>query len=350
MKSLVLFLTIAASFALLGATAYALPEASFRERVKELLENRSGFFSLATFSGVGSKTISFVKFGAEAGAKGCVVVSPGRSEPALKYIEVAQDLVRSGFSPVYAIDHRGQGFSERLLADKNKNHVEKFSDYADDFEIFVNDIVLQDPACRGHQMSLLAHSMGGAIATVYLENVGANSPFQKAAMSAPMLKIAYPGTRTEDSVIRETWLACHTPFGPRCDDFAPGKGPFLPGTPFRGNSFTHSEARHGLTDMIHAKWNTVQVGGPTVQWVSEAAKADKELRREKNAARISVPLLILQAEHDSIVDNEGQNEFCSFVKSCRIEKIGGAYHEIPMESDSLRDQAISKFVDFFSAQ
>lgn len=345
MKSLLIALPI---LAICATSAHALPEANFAE-VGELLENRAGFFSLGSFRGEDDKAVSFVKFGNEAGARGCVVLSPGQGEASMKYIEVAHDLVQNGFSPVYSIDHRGQGFSERLLADKNKSHVDKFSDYAIDFETFVNNTVLQDPACRGHRMFLLAHSMGGAIATVYLENMGAGSPFQKAAMSAPMMKIAFPGNKTEDSVIRETWIACHTFLGPKCDDFAPGKGPYVPGSPFQGNPYTHSAARFGLKAAIFGKWKDIQVGGPTVQWVSESAKANKELRREKNAARIAVPLLILQAGNDSIVDNAGQDEICPLVDNCRIEKISGANHEILMESDSLRNPAFAKLVDFFTA-
>ncbi|WP_215728578.1 lysophospholipase, partial [Clostridioides difficile] len=89
--------------------------------------------------------------------------------------------------------------------------------------------------------SLLSHSMGGAIVAAHLEAAGENTPFRKAAFSSPMMKIRYPQGKTEDSVIAETWFACNTPFGPKCDDFAPGKGPYNGGGTFAGNPYTHSE-------------------------------------------------------------------------------------------------------------
>jgi lysophospholipase len=148
--------------------------------------------------------------------------------------------------------------------------------------------------------------MGGAIAADYLERAGSSAPFRKAVLSSPMLEIAYPDGKTEDSVIRETWLACHTPFGPKCDDFVPGRGPDAPAPVFAGNPYTHSVARFEAKLATYARWPESQTIGPTVQWVSESAKADKAMREPQAAAKIAVPLLILQAGKDSIVDNKGQ--------------------------------------------
>ncbi len=331
-----------------ASPAIAIPESNFA-KLRDIIGNlQSSGYSFGSFTGVDNKKISYMKTGAEPGARGCVVLSPGQSEAAVKYIELAFDLQQQGFSPIYTIDHRGQGFSDRLLADSQKNHVAKFSDYSDDLKNLVNNIVLNDSSCRGREMFLLSHSMGGAIAAAYLEDAGAKTPFKKAVLNSPMLKILFPDGKNEDGVIRETWLACHTPFGPKCDDFVPGKGPYDPNPPFAGNSTTHSPERFAIKLEIYAKWPKAQVGGPTVQWVSEAANADKKMRSRENVAKIAVPVLILQAGEDSIVDNAGQNEFCPLANDCRIEKIEGAKHEILGESDSIRDPAIAKIVDFFS--
>ena len=339
--------------ALNALPAYAVPETNYGV-VKDLLENRDGFFANATFLGVDNLKISYTKFGSEPGAKGCLVLSPGLGEAALKYVEVAHDLSGQGFSPIYAIDHRGQGFSQRLLPDPQKNSVKNFKDYAADLETLLNNVVLKDSACRGHTMSLLAHSMGGAVAAIYLEKVGANSPFHKVAMSAPMLRISYPSGKTENSVIAETFFACSLGMGGligiQCDGFAPGKGPYDPKLPFSNNIYTHSEVRFDFKNEIIAKWPSLEVGGPTVRWVRQAALADKELRKAQNATRIATPVLILQALEDKIVDNSGEDEFCAAVgKNCRVAKVPGANHETLMESDSIRDCVIAQITAFLGS-
>lgn len=227
----------------------------------------------------------------------------------------------------------------------------KFDHYAQDVETLVDNIVLKDPACRGHRMSMLTHSMGGAVGAVYLEKMGANSPFHKVVMSAPMAKIIYPQGKTEDGVITETFFACLAPIikGMHCDDFAPGKGPYDPSKDvFPNNLYTHSAVRFDMKKNIFAEWPSLIVGGPTIRWVRESAIADKALRERQNAQRISSSLLILQATEDKIVDNAGQNEFCLNAHDCKIVRMQGANHEILMESDSIRNQALDQITSFLT--
>jgi len=332
---------------LLSTSAFAVPEANF-QIVNDLFANRDHFFSNATFTGVDHFKISYTKYGSDVGARGCMVLVPGQAEAAMKYLEVAYDLHQAGFSPIYTIDNRGQGASQRPLPDPQMNSVNNFSDYADDLETMVNTVVLKDPACQGHKLSLLAHSMGGAIAAVYLEKVGANSPFRKAAVTSPMFRIIYPAPRTEDSVITETFFACNTPFGPKCDGYAPGQGPYNPNSVFDDNLYTHSQVRFGFKKAIFAQWPNLILGGPTVRWVRQAAIADRDMRKPENAKRIAASLLVFQAENDKIVDNSGQNEFCAAMgRNCQIIKVQGSNHESLMESDSIRDYVMANIVSFF---
>ena len=81
--------------------------------------------------------LRYSRFGCAPGAKGALVIAPGRSEPSYEYAETAIDFIARGFAPVYVIDHRGQGLSPRLLEDPDKSHVEDFDDYIQDFTQFV---------------------------------------------------------------------------------------------------------------------------------------------------------------------------------------------------------------------
>ena len=64
-------------------------------------------------------------------AKGTVLIFPGRTEYIEKYGVVATELSRRGLASV-AVDWRGQGLADRLLADPLVGHVDAFPDYQKD--------------------------------------------------------------------------------------------------------------------------------------------------------------------------------------------------------------------------
>lgn len=137
------------------------------------------------FVGVDGAKIRYVHWRSPSHNKALVIAS-GRSESYVKYPEVAFDFFHSGYD-IFLLDHRGQGLSDRLLEDTQKGHVEKFSDYIDDFSTFVDTIVL--PFQYPHYFAL-AHSMGGAILAGYL--LKQTHVFKAAALSAPMFGIKLP--------------------------------------------------------------------------------------------------------------------------------------------------------------
>ncbi|MGB2127714.1 alpha/beta hydrolase, partial [Planktomarina sp.] len=67
------------------------------------------------------------------GAKGTVLILPGRTEYIEKYGGAAAALAQAGYSSL-AIDWRGQGLSDRLLSDRLIGHVHRFSDYQQDVQ------------------------------------------------------------------------------------------------------------------------------------------------------------------------------------------------------------------------
>ena len=95
------------------------------------------------FTGVGGIPVRFVRFRDEKNDR-VIVVCPGRIESYVKYAELAYDLVHMGFD-VLIIDHRGQGLSGRMLQDTHRGHVDRFSDYVDDFAAFWQQEVQPGP-------------------------------------------------------------------------------------------------------------------------------------------------------------------------------------------------------------
>ena len=67
-----------------------------------------------------------------------LIIVPGFIEFSLKYMELADDLIKNSFSPIYILDHRNQGASDWVLKDKQKIYVENFLFYSKDLKTFID--------------------------------------------------------------------------------------------------------------------------------------------------------------------------------------------------------------------
>jgi lysophospholipase len=325
---------------LVSASAWALPEASLPVsyfsvvRPYLALRERTG-----TFDGEGGIKIAYRVYNAPGFSRGALVISPGRGDSMVRYEELVFDWLRAGGYDIYMIDHRGQGFSGRMLADQEIGHVESFSDYVKDFRKFMLEIVL--PQARGKRY-LLAHSMGGAIAAEYLR--GFPNDFHAVALSAPMFEI---NTRpyTEGIALGIAQGAVRIGQGER---FALTQGPYNPDAEFEGNASTSSRVRFALNHAFYRDIHPeIRIGGASFKWVSEAIQATRRVR--ENAAEIRTPLLLLQSGDDRVVKPAGQDTVCSRAASCEIFKTVGAQHDVLMERDDLRDPAMDRILEFFRA-
>jgi lysophospholipase len=92
----------------------------------------------------------------------------------------------------------------------------------------------------------------------------------------------------------------------------------------------------------------IRFGGVTNHWLRESLLAG--YRALRDAGKIGVPLLLLQAQEDSLSRAGAQNRFCARAPRCRKVLIQGARHEILIERDDLRSQAVDQIRDFLSAQ
>lgn len=255
-----------------------------------------------------------------------IVVSPGQSEPMKKYFELVHDIPNANF---YLIDHQGQGESGRLLKDQQKCHVKSFQHFVDDFTFWMENHVL--PATKNEPLYLIAHSMGGAISTRFMETHP--DVFNKVVFSAPMYDIytkPYPGSVAK-TLARVLMLAG------RGNHFAPGKGPYIPEEDVLGkNPFSHSEVRIEMNKYLFVEQD-IGVGGVTVSWVNSSFKGMSGIQNV--GKKLSMPILLLQASLDMTVKPGKQNRFCTLAKNCHLVKMDGAFHEILQEKDSIRDEA-----------
>jgi lysophospholipase len=300
------------------------------------------------FAGVDDVKIRFRIFAnspTQTKEKDAIVIVNGRTESMAKYRELIYDLRQRGFA-VYAYDHRGQGYSDRLQEDAQKGYVKNFDDYAADLHVFVESIVKKS----GHKnLFLLTHSMGGTIAALYAQNYPHS--VNAIAMSSPMfginagpLSVGCGLAMVLDST--DSWFGNQSAYIPA--------GGAYEATPFTDNIYTTSETRYMIFRATFEQEPALQIGAPTVRWVNEACDGAKRSRQE--TASIAIPILVLQAGNDRIVSANGQQEFCTNLAAggksqCDTNMpviIEGAEHELFIERDVIRNKALNTIMDFYA--
>jgi lysophospholipase len=269
-------------------------------------------------------------------AVGSVVLVNGYTENFHKYSELVFDLWQKGYS-VFVFDHRGQGYSGRLLGDRRRGEMDDFENYVLDLKAYYNRVV---KFYSSGPIYFVGHSLGGAIAARYLERYPTD--IRAAVLSAPMLRIALGGWDgvTKFVVDALSWVGLGTMYvrGPR-DPVA---------FPFGENKVTHSRARYDSLYLdILKREPGLALWGNTANWVRQAVRGTERVREEAGLAR--TPVLIFQAAQDAYVVAEAENDFCRQAGSaCRVQAFAEARHEIFMESDNIRDQALASTFDFLS--
>jgi len=293
-------------------------------------------FDNGSFWGTDNIRINYVTYEPD-NETGAVVILHGKSESYIKYAELAYDLRELGCA-FYLMDHRGMGFSERMIkTDSQRVHVDLFDDYVEDVKTFMDTVVNQTPHAK---IVFLAHSMGAAVAALYLEKYpdGADG----AILSSPMLQVntgAYP----EPVAFLMASLGTMIGLG---REYAPGQGPRSDPV-FENNTVTHSRARWSKWELDLIPNNTqIKSGGPSFQWVWNSMVFGWMSRLL--APKVRVPVLLFQAGEDCVVLPEGQDDFCNRANNCTQIGFAGARHEILMETDSIRDAALAEIDDFYN--
>jgi lysophospholipase len=276
----------------------------------------------AWFSGAGGVMLRAALFPATGEARGSVIVSPGRTEPIEKYFETVEALASRGFV-VLVHDWRGQGLSYRGLADRTLGHANGYGEFLTDFTALLGAYETRLPK----PWIALGHSMGGCLTLLAL--AAGETRFAAAILSAPML-----GLRTAPVPV---WL------GREIARFmvSAGRGqqPARSSSPgpesFEGNIVTHDRLRHDRFQAQLAACPDLALGGLTWGWLDFASRAVRLLQKGTGVRAIAIPVVIVAAGADRVVDNAGARRVAARVPSARYMEIPGAYHEILQETDAL---------------
>lgn len=271
---------------------------------------------------------------------GTVVISYGFTESVLKYHELIYYFHRHGYQ-VAILDHRGHGKSFREVEDMSLVHVESFRQYVEDLHTFVSKQVRQSlPENRPQQMYLFGHSMGGCIAARYAELYPED--FCKIILNAPMLGVLlghYP-----------PWAAAIL-----CDlNILTGQGRrrlfyqhgFQPDEPFCKSSAS-SEARFRYYHALRRQDETCQTYSATYRWAREAIRAGWLVRRKKEAAKVTAPVLLFQAGKDTLVAPDSHDIFLNRIRNGRMIRVPEIRHEIYRAGNEVLAPYLREIFSFF---
>ncbi len=283
----------------------------------------------------GGLKLRFARWNPTGPRRGTVCLFSGRTEMIEKYFEVIRELRERGLA-VAALDWRGQGGSDRLLADPRKGYVRSFDDYQMDLEVFMREIVLPD--CPAPIFGL-AHSMGGAI---LLEAIHLGRRwFDRLVLCAPMIDLVGHAGRPMAGVVAKagTMLGLGK-------SYILGGGPApISSRPFAGNPLTADLVRYERIRALE-ELPGLGLGSPTFAWVNAAFRVMERFNDPLYPTTLRQPLLIFAAGEDPIASTTATERFAVRLRAGSHLVIPGARHEILMERDIIRAQFWAAFDAF----
>ncbi len=263
--------------------------------------------------------------------RGSVIVSPGRTESLEKYFETAGELSARGFH-VLIHDWRGQGLSARLLADRLRGHAENFDDFAADYAVLLDAYEARLP----RPWIMVGHSMGGCLNLLTLAR--GEDRFAAAVLCAPMLGLNL--SRVNRVASGPLSRLFHT-FG-RGGDYVMGQAE-SPWSTFETNRLTHDPVRYARQGALVQQHPDLALGGPTWAWLDSAIRCMAWLKSSPALARIGIPVTLLSAQADLIVENGPQAAAAARLPHGKLVTVDGAFHEILQETDERRAVFWSEF-------
>jgi alpha-beta hydrolase superfamily lysophospholipase len=269
-----------------------------------------------------------------------VLIIPGYTEPAMKYMEIVGDLSAKipELGPWYLLDLPGQGASERLVdlrvVDRRVVHVDNPDRYPVAVLGMIHKVI--KPENSGSLPQVIAHSTG---ALVFMSALQRSMDIAgKVVMTAPLIrpKSLFPNFFVSLMAI------IHCQFG-FCETTAWGRQTLpIEAKTFESNISTTSRARWFAAHKIGLRYPDYYVSGTSWGWLKMAMTLGSEISTSQNP--MSPGTLIFMAEDDGYIDPKPSLEACERSRGCEAVTLKGSRHEILHEIDSIRNQALEKII------
>ncbi len=285
------------------------------------------------YRGAGGLRLRLAFWQPERPARGTVFVSPGRAEPIEKYYELISDLLKRDFF-VVVHDWRGQGLSARLLPDRLKCHARSQDEFLDDYQRLLDTFEERAPK----PWIMVGHSMGGAL---NLATLAKGEPrISGGFFTNPMLRVR-TGKHSLWSVNFQTnWQVNHG----RGTDYVPElfDDPFM--HTFEDDALTHDRARYEIWHEQLFGCPHLGVGSPTWGWLQFALKIGEGLIADKAKVlkKLKTPISLVCSGDDNVIAKQPVKAFAKRLGKGQYIEIAGAEHELLIELDSYRSQAMKE--------
>ena len=300
-------------------------EANYQEAMDtEILPYLQARVQKLTVSGEGGKPLYTVKLEAE-DPVGSILIVHGFTENAYKYAELVYSLLHNGLN-VVIYDQRGHGRSWRSegIQDLSTTHVDDFSQYVTDMEAVIAQALTGFPK----PWYVFAHSMGGAVTSLYLEKHP--DTFARAVLCAPMIApdrggVPMPAAR----------LLCGG-----ASLLGKAKARLIGSKPYSGSedfdtSCATSRARFDWYDGVKAAHPEFSNNGPTFGWTLESLNVTDKILAPGEVEKITCPVLLFTAGQDHSVLPEAQARFVERLKDGTRKVVNDARHEIYRSTDEV---------------
>ena len=260
---------------------------------------------------------------------GTVIVLPGRTEYVEKYGRTASDLAARGYATL-SIDWRGQGLSDRALADPMTGHVGDFAEYQGDLAALM---ALADRLALPGPRFLLAHSMGGCIG---LRGLSRGIAVQAAAFSAPMWGILLAAwMRPVAQMLSQAarWFS----FDHR---YAPGTGrqTYVVASGFAGNLLTTDPDMWAYMNRQAVAHPDLTLAGPSLGWLHAALA---ECHALSHLPAPACPAICALGTSEKVIDTGPVHLRMRSWPGGRLALYAGSEHEVLMEAPQTR----ARFLD-----
>ena len=295
----------------------------FEHEGKDFLDAHRSTGKLAVAPG---KELYYVLYRAGDVPRGLLVLCHGYTETCTKYHELIYYFLCRGFC-VLAYDHRGHGRSFREVESPHKIHVENFD------AVYVGDLhqMVQKVARKTFPslpLFLYGHSMGGCIAARYIELHP--DVFTRCILSSPMLGIKTGGVPNPLALALARFMKL-TKQGTR---YTLGQHDILPEEVFE-TSATTSHDRFERYNRLRRTTPEFQLNGGDYSWLYTSLYAAARAVSQKETAKISIPVLLFEAENDVYVPRARIAKFRKNVPGTQYHAWRGTKHEIYNSPDAI---------------
>ena len=259
-------------------------------------------------------------------AKATIILMPGYTTALDSFAEHLSHWADQDYN-VVGIDIRGQGGSDRPLANPEKYWIDDFATYADDISgLLAGEIAPKNDA----PLIIVASSFGAHVA---YRTVGDHeTEVDGMVLNAPAFRPQVPPFST--GVAKKVFATMK--FLGKSKRYAPGQHGWRP----LSDDMTKTDAcsdylpRYNLHDVAVVKNPKLRMGAATNQWISQMIKSGEYVTAAGYSDKITIPIQMNLIDNDGIIVNAVAEQACADNPNCSFTYVPDTKHCILYGDDA----------------